>query len=326
MGTYIERYVYDAVGNFLQMQHRGTDPAHQGWTRAYDYLAPSLIEAGTGTPLKTNNRLTRTTLNPAGTTPQSEIYGHDVHGNMTRMSHLSQMRWDYRDQLTATARQVVNNGGTPETTYYVYDASGQRIRKVTERQATAPDVATKKVERIYLGGIEVYREYEANGSTLELERETLHVMDDKQRVALVETRTFPRTSDPGDPLLLIRYQLGNHLGSASLELDEQAKVISYEEYAPYGSSTYQAVRSQTETAKRYRYTGKERDEESGFYYHGVRYSVSWLGRWTSCDPTHTDGPNLYVFVRNTPVCLRDADGMAGSPPPVTPAARGCSGS
>lgn len=325
MGTYIERYVYDAVGNFLQMQHRGTDPAHQGWTRAYDYLAPSLIEAGTGTPLKTNNRLTRTTLNPAGTTPQSEIYGHDVHGNMTRMSHLSQMRWDYRDQLTATARQVVNNGGTPETTYYVYDASGQRIRKVTERQATAPDVATKKVERIYLGGIEVYREYEANGSTLELERETLHVMDDKQRVALVETRTFPRTSDPGDPLLLIRYQLGNHLGSASLELDEQAKVISYEEYAPYGSSTYQAVRSQTETAKRYRYTGKERDEESGFYYHGVRYSVSWLGRWTSCDPTHTDGPNLYVFVRNTPVCLRDADGMAGSPPPVTPAAPGMFG-
>jgi hypothetical protein len=34
MGTYIERYVYDAVGNFLQMQHRGSDPAHPGWTRA----------------------------------------------------------------------------------------------------------------------------------------------------------------------------------------------------------------------------------------------------------------------------------------------------
>ena len=33
MGTYLERYVYDAVGNFLQMQHRGSDPAHPGWTR-----------------------------------------------------------------------------------------------------------------------------------------------------------------------------------------------------------------------------------------------------------------------------------------------------
>ena len=48
MGTYIERYVYDAVGNFLQMQHRGSDPAHPGWTRAYAYDEASLIEDGTG--------------------------------------------------------------------------------------------------------------------------------------------------------------------------------------------------------------------------------------------------------------------------------------
>jgi RHS repeat-associated protein len=309
MGTYIERYVYDAVGNFLQMQHRGSDPAHQGWTRAYDYLESSLIEAGTGTPLKTNNRLTRTTLNPAGTTPQSEIYGHDAHGNMTRMSHLSQMLWEYRDQLLATSRQVVNNGGTPETTYYVYDASGQRIRKVTERQSTAPDAATKKVERIYLGGFEIYREYGADGSTLELERETLHVMDDKQRVAMVETRTTPSTLDPSDPLQLIRYQFGNHLGSASLELDEQAQIISYEEYSPYGSSTYQAVRSQTETAKRYRFTGKERDEESGLYYYGARYYAPWTGRWINCDPLGSvDGPNIYLYTHSNPIRFTDRNG------------------
>jgi RHS repeat-associated protein len=314
MGTYIERYVYDAVGNFLQMQHRGSDPAHQGWTRAYDYLEPSLIEAGTGTAPKTSNRLTRTTLNPAGTTPQPEIYGHDAHGNMTRMAHLPLMLWDYRDQLLATARQVVNNGGTPETTYYVYDASGQRIRKVTERQSTAPDVATKKEERIYLGASEIYRKYEADGSSLELERETLHVMDDKQRVALVETRTFPRTSDPGDPLLLIRYQLGNHLGSASLELDDQAQIISYEEYAPYGSSTYQAVRSQTETAKRYRFTGKERDEESGLYYSKRRYLSAWLGRWTAADPMGLiDESNVYRYVRANPVRFVDPNGTFSLP-------------
>ena len=315
MGTYIERYVYDAVGNFLQMQHRGSDPSHQGWTRAYDYLEPSLIEAGAGTALKTSNRLTRTTLNPAGTTPQPEIYGHDAHGNMTRMAHLPLMRWDYRDQLTATARQVVNNGGNPETTYYVYDASGQRIRKVTERQSAAPDAATKKEERIYLGAFEVYREYEANGSTLELERETLHVMDDKQRIALVETRTVPRTPDPGDPLLLIRYQFGNHLGSASLELNEQAQIISYEEYAPYGSSTYQAVRSRTETAKRYRYTGKERDEESGLYFHEARYYSVWAARWTTCDPAElVDGLNMYSYARANPIIYSDSRGTQVDPP------------
>jgi RHS repeat-associated protein len=86
------------------------------------------------------------------------------------------------------------------------------------------------------------------------------------------------------PAQLIRYQFSNHLGSASLELDHQAQIISYEEYTAYGSTSYQAVRSQTETAKRYRYTGMERDEESGFNYHGARYYAPWLGRWSGFEP------------------------------------------
>ena len=65
-------------------------------------------------------------------------------------------------------------------------------------------------------------------------------MDDEQRVALVETRT---QGDDGSPAQLIRYQFGNHLGSACLELDADAAVISYEEYYPYGSTSYQAGRS-----------------------------------------------------------------------------------
>lgn len=43
MGTYTERYVYDAVGNFVQMQHRGDDPANPGWTRCYTYNETSLL-------------------------------------------------------------------------------------------------------------------------------------------------------------------------------------------------------------------------------------------------------------------------------------------
>src|SRR5215207_6499570 len=62
-----------------------------------------------------------------------------------------------------------------------------------------------------------------DGDTVELERETLHVMDDKRRAALVETRT--RGND-GTVAQLVRYQFGNHLGSASLELDDQAQIIS----------------------------------------------------------------------------------------------------
>ena len=113
------------------------------------------------------------------------------------MRELPLMRWDYNDQLQATSRQTVKNGGSPETTYYVYDATGQRVRKVTERQAQPGMTAIRKSERIYFGAFEVYRQYGARGVTA-LERETLHIMDDEQRVALVETRTAGKDDGPAN--------------------------------------------------------------------------------------------------------------------------------
>ncbi|HKV08113.1 MAG TPA: SpvB/TcaC N-terminal domain-containing protein [Thermoanaerobaculia bacterium] len=314
MGTYIERYVYDAVGNLLEMQHRGSDPAHAGWTRAFDCAETSLIEDGSGgAMLKTSNRLTRTTLNPNGANPpQVEPYQHDVHGNMVRMPHLGgglpgpNLHWDFKDQL----RRTDSGGGG--TAFYVYDTSGQRVRKVWEK---APGLTE---ERIYLSGFEIFRRHDGaiGVDTAELERETLHVIDDKQRIALVETRTLDTSSNIPAPGPLIRLQLGNHLGSVNLELDGQAQILSYEEYAPYGSSTYQAVRSQTETPKRYRYTGTERDEETGLGYHSRRYYAYWLARWSSPDPEGlVDGPNLYRYARDNPLILIDPGGTQPVPVP-----------
>jgi RHS repeat-associated protein len=100
-----------------------------------------------------------------------------------------------------------------------------------------------------------------------------------------------------------------------LELDETGKVISYEEYHPYGTTSYQARDSAAEVSlKRYRYTGKERDEESGFYYHGKRYYTCWLGRWVSSDPLIFSNQVLqalehYIYTRNNPVIFIDPDGQ-----------------
>ena len=71
-----------------------------------------------------------------------------------------------------------------------------------------------------------------------------------------------------------------------LEIDEDGKIISYEEYHPYGTTAYSANNSDDESdyRKRYRYTGMERDEESGLSYHSARYYLPWLGRWGSVDP------------------------------------------
>ncbi len=236
-----------------------------------------------------------------------ERYEYDRYGNIRSMPHLPLMRWDYRDQLQATSQQVRDDGGTPVMTYYVYDAHGQRVRKTTEGHADPEVTPQRAKERIYLGGFEVYREYNSDPGRSTLERTTVHVVDDQQRIALVEKRT--QGIDKGKKEL-IHYLLGNHLDSVSLELDEEANIISYEEYTPYGSTSYQAVRNQTDTPKRYRYSGKERDDATGLYYYGARYYAPWLGRWTSPDPAGTvDVLNLYAFVGGNPIHFVDKQGL-----------------
>jgi len=69
-----------------------------------------------------------------------------------------------------------------------------------------------------------------------------------------------------------RYQLTSHLQSNTLELDDKAQTLSYEHYYPYGGTTLIAGKDKTQVQqKRYRYTGKERDDSSGLSYYGARY-------------------------------------------------------
>jgi RHS repeat-associated protein len=308
MGTYTEQYQYDAAGNFLQFIHAGTTPINPGWTRTYTYNEASQLE-----PAKTSNRLSSSAV--SGAAPLNEPYTYDIHGSMASLPQLQALQWNYKEELLMTRRQAVNasdGDGTlhqGERTYFIYDGAGQRVRKATESGA-----GLKIKERFYVGSFELYREYDGAGKVT-LARETLHVMDDKKRVALVETKTVDVAAAPGSlPSTATRYQFDNHLGTACLELDENAAVITYEEYYPFGGTSYQAGRTLAEVSlKRYRYTGKERDEETGFYYHGARYYAPWLARWTAADLIGiSDGPNLYSYVNNNPLTFVDKTGSEGA--------------
>jgi RHS repeat-associated protein len=81
-------------------------------------------------------------------------------------------------------------------------------------------------------------------------------------------------------------------------------------YHSFGTTSYQATNgSITAAAKRYRFTGMERDDETGLNYHNARYYIPWLGRWLNPDPIGIgDGVNVYSYCKNNPVTYKDTSG------------------
>ncbi|MCB9685572.1 MAG: RHS repeat-associated core domain-containing protein [Alphaproteobacteria bacterium] len=96
------------------------------------------------------------------------------------------------------------------------------------------------------------------------------------------------------------------------DLDALVLVITYEEYHPFGTTSWWATDGGTDvSAKRYRYTGKERDDETGLGYPGARYYAAWLGRWERPDPAGmVDGPNRWRYARQSLGQGRDPTGLA----------------
>jgi len=293
--NYTQHYVYDPVGNILEMQHVAPG---DGWTRKYYYADDS-------------NRLSKTKVG-------SKTYHfphHQEHGFITGLSHLSVMTWNFKDELQSAARRATAKhdhpdfypeDNPPERTYYVYDSSGQRVRKITHAKGSN---TTIKQQRYYLGNVERY--IKSSGTNAGLERHSLHVMDDSNRIALVDTRTAG--SDTYDTRT-VRFQFSNHLGSACLEVDDLCRIISYEEYHPYGTTSYEVKNKAIQArAKRFKYNNKERDDETGLYYYGARYYLAWLGRWLKYDSIGIkDGINIYAYTNSNPISITDKDGRNGT--------------
>jgi RHS repeat-associated protein len=242
------------------------------WSRAYTYATDS-------------NRLDSTDETTTSGTVTSS-YEHDDRGNMTRMPHLgtgTNIVPDFRDLV-----RTVVLAGTAGSLRMFYDRSGKRVRKVKFTGSTILE------DRRTFGRWETWSD---GTDTLD----TLHVMDGESRVAMVETKAGTTVQ---------RFQLGDHLGTAQWELDGSGNVLSYEEYHPYGSTAWWA-HSTSVSLKRYKYTGMERDEETGLQCHGVRYYAPWLGRWASADPIGLgDGVNRYLYSHASPLTRIDPSGMA----------------
>ncbi|MBL8617585.1 MAG: hypothetical protein JNM72_18400, partial [Deltaproteobacteria bacterium] len=270
---YTQSYVYDAAGNLTETVHvAGSGVA---WRRR------AQVAAGNNQLLASSSSLPGEDIDDP--TTWFSQYSHDRRGNMLVLpgegapNGMVATR-DHRDHLESVALN------STDSAHYTYDGAGQRIAKVVDKGQFRHTTLT-------IWGIEHYTKHNMSGSTpvLEEERGTLHIMDDQQRIAMVETRTVTTTGTTTTvhghaPAPLVRFQLGDLLASACVELDGSFGVLSYEELHPYGSTAWWAEDGALEVSKRYRFTGMERDEETGLQYHSQRYYCPWLGRWDRPDP------------------------------------------
>jgi RHS repeat-associated protein len=240
--------------------------------------------------------------------PQSHFF--DACGNLVRQNLDRHFAWDGAGRLRLFRAQVAASGSTPEedrwaepsvAAMYLYDAAGQRVKKLVRKQGGAVEV-TEYVDGVF------ERQLWGRPGGARGECALVHVMDGQKRIALA--RFGDRHPDDGGPA--VQFHLGDHLGSSALVLDGAGAWVNREEYTPYGETGFGSF-----ARKRFRFTGKERDGESGLSYHGARYYAPWLCRWASCDPAGlADGLNLYAYVRGNPVRLVDRTGLAGDEPPA----------
>ena len=116
-------------------------------------------------------------------------------------------------------------------------------------------------------------------------------------------------NDFGDASDATVYNVEDHLGSSSIRLSTSGTVVDREEYYPFGDSSVR-----TFDKKRYRYTGKEKDAESGLYYYGARYYAAWTCRFISVDPLAHKFNYLtpYNYAGNRPIDSLDIDGLQGN--------------
>jgi RHS repeat-associated protein len=114
----------------------------------------------------------------------------------------------------------------------------------------------------------------------------------------------------------VYYYFSDHLGSADTITNASGSIEEQSDYYPFGGEVVVAG-SDPNT---YKFTGKQRDTETGNDYFGARYYASNFGRFLTPDwaakPTavpyaHFGNPqslNLYSYVQNNPTTTSDPDG------------------
>jgi RHS repeat-associated protein len=237
-------YRYDGNGNVVEERYGGHGAA-SGGSGAYSY----------------EDGVYSTDYGFALTRP-----GSGSGGNAGNNVYERRYTWDYRNQLLKTKdnRWTVN---------YRYGHDGQRRVKYTEETRN---------ETLYFNSM---WQTSTSGSGNEW-LQSKHIFVGEGRIATKSNKEIGGKTE-GNLSFENEHQYwyhSDHLGSAQLTTTGSGELHERAEYTPYGEIWVEHKYNLAEGSLPYRFTGKELDGETGYYYYGARYLDPRTSRWISTDP------------------------------------------
>ena len=249
-----------------------------------------------------------------------QTFGYDRYGNRTSHAETVGSQAKAINEVTLPAVDV-NTNKFSNTTDYEFDAVGNLIRDIHGRQFTF-NGDNKQVE-VRNSANQVVGEYKYDGLGKRIKKEAateyvVFVYDGLGKLI----GEYSADGPPAAPT--VNYTATDPLGSPRVLTNKQGEVVSRRDFMPFGEEIVAMAETHRTPGDRYgvgdgvrqKFTGYERDEETGLDFAEARYYYNNHGRFTAVDPLLASGKsadpqtfNRYAYTMNRPLILTDPTGM-----------------
>ena len=277
---FVQSYKYDSLYRLTEAKE--TSNSSQTWKQVFDYdrygnrLTHNQFS---GTDPVAQTAITHPSIDPANNRIDSPIYDFDKNGNLVIDGENRRFAFN-ADNKQREVRDASNN----LVGEYFYDGEGKRVKKVTYGTTVHTTVF------VYSGG-KLAAEY---------------------------------STEAPPPQPTTNWTVTDMLGSPRVILNSLGEVVSRRDFLPFGEeiTPNQNVNFRTAGQKyvgdgvRQKFTGYQKDGETGLDFAEARMYENRHARFTAVDPLLASGKsgnpqtfNRYVYVRNNPTLLTDPTGL-----------------
>jgi RHS repeat-associated protein len=231
--------------------------------------------------------------------------------------------------VATNANRISTNTVAGVATNYCYDAVGNLIHTVAAPAtcpASGPYQYTYNAENQVTSTAGVTYTYDGDGKRVQKSNGKLYwygmgsdPLDETDLTGAITNAAFHEFIFFGGKRIArrdssnnVNYYFADHLGTARVSTNASGSICYDADFYPFGGERIVADTCDST----YKFTGKERDTESGLDNFGARYDASSLGRFMTPDPLMASATvynpqtwNRYTYALNNPLRFVDPDGM-----------------